>query len=650
MPKISRLALLLLFSLVFEILFPWIASVKIRETFAYGTQTKAISGDFETVSLDRSGTSFTLRIESAEPIENEDDVTAEISDGTTTQTAFLDLAGDEGATGIYFTEPVNFPSTRILSVRLIAKNPKLSFRTEIIALDTTASGVKLAFDPSGLAANAAPGGVLVVPRAEWGADESLRYEDSPVWKKIRSDQEKHKNDPVSETAKKYQKKLAAIEDHLRSDFSEEFRVTERIDEEKGHPLVWPIEKTPYVKKIVVHHTAENNLSNLSDENLLRSTYYYHAVTRGWGDIGYQYVVGQRGKVYEGRAGGDYIVGAHVSWNNRQTVGVSVIGNFSKENVNRDQEAGLQTFLSYLVKRYGIDMNASITAHRECKKDDCLTEDYATPAIVGHRDVGYTDCPGKNIYPKLVSYKEALMKLGSFSPVKNPVERPEAVPKKRVPEKLASLVVPSSPKKALAKGPTIRVKLSIPDVQSVELEAVEGAPNLTFDKTFGGIKSTSIILRRNKLNQLELVLDGKKYRGKIGALTATVVKVKGWDRKPSWDTSGKYNDNVFRGKIEVRVVGKKLELINELSLEDYLKGLAEVSNGDPEDKIKTILVAARSYALWYTDAKNRKFPGKPYDASDDPDVFQKYLGYGYELRSPNVAKLVDATNGEIVTYQ
>lgn len=92
------------------------------------------------------------------------------------------------------------------------------------------------------------------------------------------------------------------------------------------------------------------------------------------------------------------------------------------------------------------------------------------------------------------------------------------------------------------------------------------------------------------------------------------------------------------------------MVNELPLEDYLRGIAEVSNGDNTEKIKTILVAARSYAYFYSFPENRKFPGKSYDGSDNPDEFQKYLGYGYEKRSPNSSKLVDETNGQIITYE
>lgn len=99
------------------------------------------------------------------------------------------------------------------------------------------------------------------------------------------------------------------------------------------------------------------------------------------------------------------------------------------------------------------------------------------------------------------------------------------------------------------------------------------------------------------------------------------------------------------------------MVNELPLEYYLKGMGEVSEGDAKslpEKSKTIVVAARSYALYYRDPTltlfKRKFPGKPYDVSDDPDESQKYLGYGYEMRSPTVAKLVDDTNREVVWYK
>lgn len=141
-----------------------------------------------------------------------------------------------------------------------------------------------------------------------------------------------------------------------------------------------------------------------------------------------------------------------------------------------------------------------------------------------------------------------------------------------------------------------------------------------------------------------------YTLKNFSFSAGVVKIDSWTRIPDWDKNSQYNDNLFRDTIEVFNENGRIVVVNHLPLEWYLKGLGEVSNTDLPEKIKTITVAARSYANFYMDAKNRKYNTTRYDGSDDPDSFQKYIGYGYELRSPNVAKMTDATAGEIIYYK
>ena len=128
----------------------------------------------------------------------------------------------------------------------------------------------------------------------------------------------------------------------------------------------------------------------------------------------------------------------------------------------------------------------------------------------------------------------------------------------------------------------------------------------------------------------------------------IVEITSWENRPAWNQA--LNDNIFRGAIEIRAINGETAYINELPLEDYLKGLGEVSNDSPFEKLKTIAVLARSYARFYMDSANRKFPGMPYDGSDDPDIFQKYLGYGLEKRSPNVVGAAAITKDEVVTYQ
>ncbi|MDP2642226.1 MAG: N-acetylmuramoyl-L-alanine amidase [Candidatus Peregrinibacteria bacterium] len=127
--------------------------------------------------------------------------------------------------------------------------------------------------------------------------------------------------------------------------------------------------------------------------------------------------------------------------------------------------------------------------------------------------------------------------------------------------------------------------------------------------------------------------------------AAILRVDNFNHSPDWNKD--LNDNEYRGILEVRDVDGTLTVINELPLENYLKGLGEVSNSEVTEKIKSVMIAARSYALFYIE-KDQKFKGKPYNLDDDPNVSQKYLGYGMEKRSPNVAKAVDATKGQVIT--
>ena len=138
----------------------------------------------------------------------------------------------------------------------------------------------------------------------------------------------------------------------------------------------------------------------------------------------------------------------------------------------------------------------------------------------------------------------------------------------------------------------------------------------------------------------------------------ILKINNFENRPAWNPD--LNDNEFRGVLEIQWLedaqhpeGGEFRVINELPLEQYLYGIGEVSNGDPTEKIKTIAVLARTYAKYYIDRRGQadaKFPRKPYDLDDDPDVSQKYLGYGLEKRSPKIKRAVDATRGQVVEYE
>ncbi|MFA5134918.1 MAG: SpoIID/LytB domain-containing protein [Patescibacteria group bacterium] len=126
----------------------------------------------------------------------------------------------------------------------------------------------------------------------------------------------------------------------------------------------------------------------------------------------------------------------------------------------------------------------------------------------------------------------------------------------------------------------------------------------------------------------------------------IVTVTNCDNSPLWNSS--LNDNTFRGTIEVRYSEEAdtTWVINELPLESYLRGLAEVSNGQPDEYLKALITAARSYALWHM-LNGGKHPDEFYDINATTD--QVYRGYGFEQRSEDPLSAVIATTGTVITH-
>ena len=321
---------------------------------------------------------------------SEDDLHITWTDGTHTIHLPIDTEGDERPESERFitAEPVFFPLSGTVTLTLsgrvdLSHTPHI----EIIAVNSTAFSYHIGLGGADTAqAGADTSGVKIVSRKDWGADEELRYSDSSAWKTYFDEQS-------GATASTGRTRNMDINDYLQKNFADDYSLVSRQTLEGGRPLVWPIEKTKRVEKIVVHHTDENNVTEHDDATLMRGIYYYHAMVRGWGDIGYNYVIGHDGTVYEGRAGGDYVVGAHAVWDNRSTVGISVMGNFEEETPAAAQVESLNSLVHLLAKKYGIDVSKTSPAHRACQNaDECLVHDYVTVNLVGHRDVGYTLCP------------------------------------------------------------------------------------------------------------------------------------------------------------------------------------------------------------------------------------------------------------------
>ncbi|MBI5152234.1 SpoIID/LytB domain-containing protein [Candidatus Peregrinibacteria bacterium] len=208
----------------------------------------------------------------------------------------------------------------------------------------------------------------------------------------------------------------------------------------------------------------------------------------------------------------------------------------------------------------------------------------------------------------------------------------------------------APKESQATGQQNLIKIAL---------SFEGSPIITANGDFR-LTSSSQLLRNYKAgDEVSVSYDGLRYKITSKDYSATsnnpvkfesganvIIEIKNYEKRPEWNKN--LNDNRFRGNLGIVYYKDKLRIINELPIEDYLKGVAETSSTDPYEKIKAIMIAARTYATYYT-TKAEKFPGAPYNLDDDPATTQKYLGYGYELRAPTTVKAVKETAGTVITY-
>jgi uncharacterized protein with LGFP repeats len=199
----------------------------------------------------------------------------------------------------------------------------------------------------------------IVSRAEWGADESLRFSNG---------------------------------------------------KESWTPTFYP------VQKLIVHHTDTGN-RDPNPASTVRAIYHYHAITQGWGDIGYNFLIDEAGRIYKGRnshapgsdadtingqnANGYGVTGAHARNFNAGAVGVALLGTLTSQDATPQAKRALEDLLAWEADAHGIDPRGSSTYTSPI---DGRQKTFAN--IAGHRDVGQTQCPGGAFYATLPTVRDA----------------------------------------------------------------------------------------------------------------------------------------------------------------------------------------------------------------------------------------------------
>ena len=129
-------------------------------------------------------------------------------------------------------------------------------------------------------------------------------------------------------------------------------------------------KRPSTIGVVVHHTVTaNNISQTALRNIFRSSF-------GVNYIGYNYVITADGKWYTDIGHAAWGIHSNTgAYQNNNSVGIALAGNFEKQNPTKAQLETLSSIIKQMMRTYNVPQSR----------------------VVGHRDTAATACPGKNLY-------------------------------------------------------------------------------------------------------------------------------------------------------------------------------------------------------------------------------------------------------------
>jgi hypothetical protein len=171
-----------------------------------------------------------------------------------------------------------------------------------------------------------------------------------------------------------------------------------------------------LQQFIVHHTAGRN-GDPNPAATIRAIYYDHAILRRFGDIDYSFLIDEAGNIYEGRHARDYAPGeiptsedlagnlvrpTHAAGFNPGSMGIALLGDFTSQQPTAVARASLVWLLAWAAARHGLDPTATHTyVNGETGAQKVL------PVIAGHRDVAVTACPGNAFYSTFPALRSAV---------------------------------------------------------------------------------------------------------------------------------------------------------------------------------------------------------------------------------------------------
>src|SRR5438093_622307 len=151
---------------------------------------------------------------------------------------------------------------------------------------------------------------------------------------------------------------------------------------------------------VVHHTAGSNAySARQSAAIVRAIEVYHVKGNGWNDIGYNFLVDKYGQIFEGRYGGieRNVVGAHAQGFNTGSVGVALLGTYTSKAPSRAALRSLEALLAWRLDLAHVNPRSTLTYLSGGNPRFGSGLPVFLRTISGHRDTGFTTCPGYALY-------------------------------------------------------------------------------------------------------------------------------------------------------------------------------------------------------------------------------------------------------------
>ena len=148
---------------------------------------------------------------------------------------------------------------------------------------------------------------------------------------------------------------------------------------------------------IVHHTAgRNGYTRAEAAAIVKGIQLFHVQGNGWNDIGYNFLVDRFGTIYEGRFGGveSNVVGAHAQGFNTGSVGIALLGTYENSPPSAAAQDAIARLIAWRLDLAHVDPTSFLTFVSGGSDRFPTSIPVLLSAISGHRDTGYTACPGR----------------------------------------------------------------------------------------------------------------------------------------------------------------------------------------------------------------------------------------------------------------